>query len=249
LDVQQTKTEKRRLGVALVGLGGAVATTAVAGIELLRLAGSETGAGTEGLPLAGLRTADGRRLAEVAGLAPYTELIFAGWDLAPEDLAKAVEVHGVLDRDQREAVGSVLAGITPWPAVGSTDFCSNVTGEHAMANVGHRAAVAVLTADLEHFRSERRLDGLVVVNVASTERVVDREDPALATPESFEHGLDVDDPAIGRRCCTRTRPSRPASRTPTSRPAPPSTSRRCLPSPPSAAFLSRGRTARPGRPR
>jgi len=42
-----------RLGVALVGLGGAVATTAVAGMELLRRSLMDT----QGLPLAGVKGA------------------------------------------------------------------------------------------------------------------------------------------------------------------------------------------------
>src|SRR4028118_155774 len=48
--------ESRRVGVAVVGLGGAVATTAVAGLELVRIGA----AGTSGLPLAGARGGGGR---------------------------------------------------------------------------------------------------------------------------------------------------------------------------------------------
>ena len=42
---------ERKLGVAIIGLGGAVGTTMVAGIELLK----QGLIGTEGLPLADLR--------------------------------------------------------------------------------------------------------------------------------------------------------------------------------------------------
>jgi myo-inositol-1-phosphate synthase len=74
----------RRLGVAVVGLGGAVATTAVAGVELIR----RGLAGTEGLPLAGLA---------VGGMVPYENLHFGGWDLSGDDLASAATEHGVLE--------------------------------------------------------------------------------------------------------------------------------------------------------
>jgi myo-inositol-1-phosphate synthase len=76
---------QRKVGVAIVGLGGAVATTAVAGVELLKVGAS----GVEGLPLA-----------EVADLVPYTSLVFAGWDVDGDDLAKAAHVHRVLDARQ-----------------------------------------------------------------------------------------------------------------------------------------------------
>src|SRR3954467_15478718 len=66
----------RRVGVLVVGLGGAVATTAAAGIEMLR-AGSNDMAG---LPLAALGA---------PGIAAYRNLHFAGWDLHGEDLNEA----------------------------------------------------------------------------------------------------------------------------------------------------------------
>jgi len=72
----------RRLGVAVVGMGGAVATTAVAGVELLR-GGLQS---LDGLPLA---APDLRALSERAGLVGYTSLEFAGWDVYADDLAKA----------------------------------------------------------------------------------------------------------------------------------------------------------------
>ncbi|MGI4951089.1 MAG: hypothetical protein ACRYGM_04730, partial [Janthinobacterium lividum] len=74
LDVSTTG---RRVGVLVVGLGGAVATTAAAGIEMLR-AGSNDMAG---LPLAGVGA---------SGIASYRNLHFAGWDLHGEDLSSAV---------------------------------------------------------------------------------------------------------------------------------------------------------------
>ena len=63
-----------RLGVAIVGMGGAVATTAIAGIEMIKSGSNRL----DGLPLAGL---------SVAGLADYKDLVFGGWDLNGDDLA------------------------------------------------------------------------------------------------------------------------------------------------------------------
>jgi 5'-deoxynucleotidase YfbR-like HD superfamily hydrolase len=101
-----TAGARRRLGVAVVGLGGAVATTAVAGIALPR-AGI---VGTTGLPLAGL-PAD-----LTAGLARYEDLVFGGWDLGPADLATAARAHRVDSFDSKLGTkGSVLDGILGYP--------------------------------------------------------------------------------------------------------------------------------------
>ncbi len=179
-----------RLGVAVVGMGGAVATTAAAGVELLR-AGLASHAG---LPLA---APDVRELAQRAGLVDYTALEFAGWDLTADDLAKAAEVHGVLDPVQHRAVAPALAAIRPWPGIGNPDFCRNVVGDHAVGGHGHRAAIAAITADLAAFRRDRGLERVVVINLASTERRVDPSAPVFADLAAFEAALDADDPAIG----------------------------------------------------
>ena len=178
-----------RLGIAIVGLGGAVATTAVAGITLLK-----TGAaGTTGLPLAALP------LELTAQLARYEELSFAGWDLDGSDLAAAAATHRVLDRDQLAAARDALAAIRPWPAVGSARFCRNIDGEafgHRVAAPNARAAVEIIRADLRRFRDEQQLDGVVMINLASTEARPDVTTPAFATAAGFEAALDSDDDAL-----------------------------------------------------
>ncbi|MEJ7863416.1 MAG: inositol-3-phosphate synthase, partial [Pyrinomonadaceae bacterium] len=94
------------LGVMIVGLGGAVATTAVAGIELLK----QNLIGTEGLPLAALAP----NLTE--DLVRYNNIKFGGWDLHVADLAEAAAAHDVLTVKQFQATESVLREIKPLPA-------------------------------------------------------------------------------------------------------------------------------------
>ena len=173
----------RRVGLAVVGLGGAVATTAVAGLELLRLGA----VGAEGLPLADV---------DAPGLVPYESLVVGGWDLDDSDLAKAASVHGVLDHRQVEVAGPGLSQVKPWPAAGDEEFCRNVVGGNTVVAHGRRAQTEVIREDLRRFRESEHLDGCVVVNLASTERWPDLTAPALQTPEAFETGLDADDPAI-----------------------------------------------------
>ncbi len=173
----------RRVGVLVVGLGGAVATTAAAGIEMLR-AGSNDMAG---LPLAGVGA---------PGIAAYRNLHFAGWDLHGEDLDSAVREHRVLDREQSELVSPALSGMKPWPAVGSVDFCKNVDGANKFAAKSHREAVDRIRDDIRRYRRETGIDNVVVINLASVERWPDKSAPALHTPEGFERGLDASDPAI-----------------------------------------------------
>lgn len=192
-----SNANQRNVGVAVVGLGGAVASTAVAGIELMK-AGL---AGTEGLPLAGatVRTegGDSEPLSGLAELAPYENLVFGGWDLAGEDLAAAAEKAGVLDPGQLQAVRERLEGFRPWPAAFDSDFCRNAAGTNVVAADGHRAKVETIRADIRDFKARNGLDSVVLVNLASTERVSDLSAPALSTIDAFETALEEDAPEIG----------------------------------------------------
>ena len=182
--MQEFGTDDRRLGVAVVGLGGAVATTAAAGVELIR----QGAAGTEGLPLAGL--------GDLGGLTPYENLVFGGWDLCEDDLASAAASNGILSGEQLRAAKPRLADIRPWPAVVNPGFCRNASGTHCVSAEDHRGRTEIIREDLRRFREENDLDGVVLVNLASVERTGDPDSPALASAEAFEKGLDEEDPDI-----------------------------------------------------
>ncbi len=165
----------------MVGLGGAVATTAVAGVELLRLGTGDM----SGLPLAG-RT----------DLVPYEALVFGGWDLAVDDLAKAAQVHRVVEPAHLEAVAEPMQEIRPWPAVADPAYCRNASGANVVPVGPLRGRVEHLRADLRRFQQTQGLDRVVVVNLASTEARPDPGAPVLAELDAFEAGLDHDDAAI-----------------------------------------------------
>ena len=175
---------RERIGVALVGLGGAVATTAIAGIELIKAGKNDR----TGLPLAELA---------VPGLADYRDIVFTGWDVNGEDLATAAERHGVLDRETIQGGGKALNGIKPMKAVGSSRFCKNVDGENKYTAASHREAVERIADDLARFKRDSGVDRVVMVNLASTERYPDLGAAPFESLQAFERGLDESDEAIG----------------------------------------------------
>ncbi len=176
-----------RVGVAIVGLGGAVATTTVAGIELLR----HGLIGYEGLPLANAAPE------AVDQLVAYEQLVFAGWDLAADDLRRAAATHNVLTAEQLTQVGDALERVKPWPAAGNAQFCRNIDGQHRVLAETHREVIAIIHDNLRRFRQEAELEGLVLVNLASTERQVDTTLPHYQSIEAFESALDQNVPEIG----------------------------------------------------
>ena len=172
----------RRLGVLIVGLGGAVATTAVAGIEMIRRGSNDFA----GLPLAS---------ADAQGLCAYRNIEFAGWDLNGDDLSAAAAEHHVLERDQAELVAEPLSRLRPWPAVGSVDFCANVDGANKIVTGSHRGAVERIREDIRRYKEGSGIDDVVVINLASVERWPADISP-LVDIAAFERGLDENHASI-----------------------------------------------------
>jgi len=165
----------RVLGIAVVGVGGAVGTTMAAGVELLK----KGLIGKEGLPLAELA---------VEGLTDYSGIRIAGWDLFPDNLAKAAEEHDVLTHRQFVAAEEVLKAIKPWPAIGDERFLSLIDGDNKIPARGHRAAIERLRSDLKGFAGE--CDSVVVINLASTEKLAVEGIEIFNTIEGFEKALN-----------------------------------------------------------
>ena len=94
----------KRLGILIAGLDGAVASTFVAGLALMR-----------------------RRLAKPAaliseayvkshGLARFDDFVIGGWDSRGETLCQAALRNRVLEAHRLRPVTRELAGLKPWPA-------------------------------------------------------------------------------------------------------------------------------------
>ena len=167
---------ERKLGIAIIGLGGAVGTTMVAGIELLK----KGFIGTEGLPLADFD----------ADLVSYENIKFAGWDLFGEHLAKAAEEHDVLTHKQFVAVEEDLRKIKPWRAVGNKSFLENIEGENQFsATDSHRDTIEKIQKDLREFK--KTCDSTVVINLASTEKLADEGNEMFNSLADFEKALDA----------------------------------------------------------
>ena len=179
--MNQNLEKRRKLGVMIVGLGGAVATTAVAGIELLKLGK----VGFEGLPLAEIEPGLTDRLAA------YESIVFGGWDLSVENLAEAAATHNVLTLQQFQAAQPALESIKPFPAVGNLDFCRNVSGENCVAAENHRAAIEILRQNMRDFQKANECDSLVMINLASTEKLSNLNSQAFASLSNFENALEA----------------------------------------------------------
>ena len=180
-----------RIGVAIVGVNGAVASTVIAGVELMK----------RGLvPRVGMVTerTDARiaeSITELLDFAPLDAMVFGGWDLQFANVFEGALHHKVLPVHMLEKVRGELESIKPWPAVFSSAYVEKLEGKNVVHAKTYREELALLERDVEAFKKQHNLDRLVVVNLASTERFLEVQ-PAHQSLRAFEAALDANDPAI-----------------------------------------------------
>ncbi len=187
-----------RLGVLMVGLG-AVASTFVAGIELIRRGygrpfGSLTQMGTIRL---GRRT-DNRAplIRDFVPLADLDQLVFGAWDPFPDNAYQAAVKSGVLDRPTHlDPIASELAELEPMPAAFDPAYVRRLNGTNVKTQKTKRELAEALRADIRDFKESRACDRLVMIWCASTEVFIEESD-IHKDVESFESALDADDQRI-----------------------------------------------------
>jgi myo-inositol-1-phosphate synthase len=187
-----------KLGVVCVGLG-AVATTFIAGVELIRRGmaepvGSLTQMGTIRL---GKRTEDRVPLIrDFVPLASLDDIVFGAWDPFPDDAYVSAVKAGVLDVARHlEPIAETLRAIQPMAAAFDPAYVKKLDGPNVKADVSKRALLQGIRDDLHAFREQHGCDRMVMVWCGSTEVFID-QGPAHADLDSFEAAIDADDPSI-----------------------------------------------------
>src|SRR5918997_1105787 len=164
-EARDIQAPRGNLGVLMPGMG-AVATTFVAGVELIRKGlaepvGSLTQLGTIRL---GKRTEDRvPEIKEFVPLAGLDELVFGGWE--------------------------------PFPAVFDPRYVAKLHATHTKDYLSLREAAELVREDIRSFKERHGLDRAVMISCASTE-AYSQPQQAHFTLERFEEALERSDPAI-----------------------------------------------------
>ena len=186
-----------RLGVLLPGLG-AVATTLVAGVALIekglaRPFGSLTQ--MQSLRLGKRTQPRWKPIREIVPLAALSDLVFAGWDIFPDNAYETAAKAGVVPMEMLAAVRPELEALKPWPGVFERAWVRNLDGQHRKTAATKMELAEALIADIESFRRATRVDRCVMVWCGSTE-VFAEPTPTHQTLSAFEKGLRSSSPDI-----------------------------------------------------
>jgi len=188
---------KGKLGILLPGMG-AVATTFVAGVELVRKGksqpvGSLTQLGTIRL---GKRT-DGRtpQINKFVPLANLKDLVFGGWDIFKDNAYQAAANAGVLEHRDLEAVKPFMSKIKPMTAAFDPKFVRLLDGPNVKKGKTKYELALQIKDDIANFKKTSGADRLVACWCGSTESFL-KPGAVHATPKSFEDGMKKNHPDI-----------------------------------------------------
>jgi len=189
---------KGKLGVLLPGMGGAVSTTFIAGVEAIKAGlGKPIGSLTQlGTIRIGKRTDKNSPLIkDFIPLSNIEDLVFAGWDIFPDNCYEAATKAGVLDKSLLSDLKDTLEETTPMTAVFSRKYVKNLDGKHLKKGKTKMDLAEQLIDDIKTFKKESGVDRLVMVWCGSTEVFI-QASKVHSTIKSFEEGMKKNHPAI-----------------------------------------------------
>jgi len=190
------KPAEGKLGVMLVGLG-AVSTTFVAGVELIKRGLSKpVGSLTQiGHIRLGKRTDKKVPLVkDFVPLASLEDLVFAAWDIFPDNAYEAAIKAGVLNESDLNKVKEPLEKLVPFSGAFDKDYVKKLDGTHVKTGTRREWADQV-TQDIEKFQKDSGVSRVVGIWCGSTE-VFNQVGPAHQNLRAFEEALDKDDKSI-----------------------------------------------------
>lgn len=186
-----------KLGVMVVGMG-AIGTTVVAGVHLIRKGlskpvGSMTQMGTIRL---GKRTE--ARFPVVKDFVPLVgldDLVFGGWDIFEDTAYEAAKKAAVLSNEHIDAVKDELKALRPMPAVFDKNWVKLLDGPNVKTGATKYDLARQLMDDMARFKAENGCARLVMLWAASTETFTPVKDAHRTIP-AFEAALKANDPDI-----------------------------------------------------
>jgi len=112
----------------------------------------------------GKRT-DGRSPAirEFVPLAELNDLVFGGWDIFEDNCHEAATTAGVLDSKLLDQVKDELSAITPMPAVFDRQYVKRLDGPNVKKGKNKKDLAEQVVDDIRRFKSDHKLDRMVMV--------------------------------------------------------------------------------------
>jgi myo-inositol-1-phosphate synthase len=185
----EIKPASGRLGVLIVGAGGAVATTLMTGVLAARKGlAKPIGSISQ---LATIRMQDGKEhpIKEIVPIANLNDIVFGGWDIFEDNAYEAAKYAEVLKEKDLNLVKDELEKIVPMAAAFDHNWAKRLNGTHIKKTTDRWDMMEQIRKDIRDFKAINHCDRIVVLWAASTEIYIplSEEHNSLANLEKAMH--------------------------------------------------------------
>ena len=166
---QEIKPATGRLGVLVVGVGGAVATTMIVGTLASRKGLAKPIGSITQLATMRMENNEEKLIKDVVPLTNLEDIVFGGWDIFPDNAYEAAMYAEVLKEKDLNGVKEELEAIKPMPAAFDHNWAKRLNGTHVKKAATRWEMVEQLRQDIRDFKAANNCERVVVLWAASTE--------------------------------------------------------------------------------
>ena len=188
---------KGKLGILTPGLG-AVSTTFISGVELVRRGlGQPIGSLTQMQHIRLGKRTDERQplIKDFVPLAGLDDLVFGGWDIFEDNAYQAATNAGVLPWEKLDAIKDFLTKLEPMPAVFDRKYVKKLDGPNVKKGKNWMELAEKVRQDIRDFKAKNKCDRLVMIWCGSTEVFMKPTDTHRSV-KAFEKAMAENSPEI-----------------------------------------------------
>ena len=150
---QEIKPASGRLGVLVVGVGGAVATTMITGTLASRKGLAKPIGSIAEMATMRMENNEEKLIKDIVPLANLNDIVFGGWDIFPDNAYEAAMYAEVLKEKDLNGVKDELEAIKPMPAAFDHNWAKRLNGTHIKQAATRWEMVEQLRKDIRDFKA------------------------------------------------------------------------------------------------
>ena len=197
---QEIKPASGRLGVLVVGVGGAVATTMITGTLASRKGLAKPIGSITQMAAMRMENNEEKLIKDIVPLTDLNDIVFGGWDIFPDNAYEAAMYAEVLKEKDLNGVKEELEAIKPMPAAFDHNWAKRLNGTHIKQAATRWEMVEQLRQDIRDFKAANNCERISVLWAASTEIYIplSEEHQSLAALEKAmkENNTDAISPSM-----------------------------------------------------
>ena len=165
----EVKEAKGKLGILVVGVGGAVSTTMITGTLAARKGVAKPIGSIAQMATMRLENGEEKAIKDIVPLADLNDIVFGVWDIFPDNAYEAAMYAEVLKEKDLNNVKEELQAIKPMPAAFDHNWAKRLNGTHVKQAATRWEMVEQLRQDIRDFKAANNCERMAVLWAASTE--------------------------------------------------------------------------------